>query len=303
MDQTSIALFQDGNLIADSVGINSQDWVDASDDNWGDPSGPGPIGTGAEVEGDGISVYPWLGEASPAIPTPAQWLSISSFDGTCAEEAFIGVHGSGDPPGLGTMVSGVWNGFSSEFSNDFPGVSAPQLIPLVYPALSTASISLFNSDYLNSIYDGVGNLLATINALHSACPAEQIVLAGYSQGALVIHLTLKLYLANNEPGLLNQSVIGAVALVADPAKVANDEDTLWQSDQTAAGSGVSHADGVWTDLRDAVSDTNGLMGGPLPSSVDGRTIEICHQYDPVCAPGSDDAMFYLSSKFGAASGR
>jgi hypothetical protein len=91
-------------------------------------------------------------------------------------------------------------------------------------------------------------------------------------------------MAANQPSLIAPSVLGGVILIADPAKVGGDSDTLWQDGAVPAGNGVAGASGIWTKVRSAFLPGT-LPGGRLPSSVDDRTVEICHNHDIVCSPG------------------
>lgn len=112
------------------------------------------------------------------------------------------------------------------------------------------------------------------------CPTEKLVLSGYSQGALVIHIAL-LELNHSDPSALDSTHIAAVLMIADPAKVGGAAEETWQADDQLAGAGVQNADGIWTKLP-GLPDVD---KGPLPSSVVGRTLAICHNHDIVCAPG------------------
>ncbi len=112
----------------------------------------------------------------------------------------------------------------------------------------------------------------------SNCPGERVVLAGYSQGALVIHIVLR-ELANDDPSVLG-SHIAAVLLMADPAKVSNGAEDTWEADLQQAGAGVENADGIWTKLP-GLRDSD---KGPISSSVVGQTLALCHNHDIVCSP-------------------
>jgi hypothetical protein len=84
-----------GSLLNDDVGVSGGDtWVDASDVNWGDPSGPAPIGTGTLVEGAAVNIEPWVGEAPPT--TPAVTPAATPDNQPCPSVFFIGVAGSGE---------------------------------------------------------------------------------------------------------------------------------------------------------------------------------------------------------------
>ena len=53
-----------------------------------------------------------------------------------------------------------------------------------------------------------------------------------------------------------------------------------------SGEGVTKADGIWTQT------IFGEDNGPLPSAITGRTIAICRNHDPVCAPGINAVKSY-----------
>jgi len=133
--------------------------------------------------------------------------------------------------------------------------------------------------YMGSIYDGVSKFVSMIEDEELSCPMEKLVLVGYSQGALALHIALRV-IAAADPAELSPTHIGAVLMVADLAKVGNALKETWQGDQAVAGAGVLNAKGIWTT-------TPGLPDqGPLPASVVGSTLAICHNHDIVCAPGS-----------------
>lgn len=98
------------------------------------------------------------------------------------------------------------------------------------------------------------------------CPGEKLVLAGYSQGALVIRIAL-LQLAADDPSAFGFH-IAAVLMLADPAKVSNGAEDTWEADLQQAGSAVENADGIWTEIT-GLPDSD---KGPIPDSVVGQTL-------------------------------
>lgn len=63
--------------------------------------------------------------------------------------------------------------------------------------------------YLDSLSEGVGTLTSTLEILSERCPRQRFVLAGYSQGAIVIHQALVEISQGPRRGLLRR--IDAVA--------------------------------------------------------------------------------------------
>ena len=51
-----------GSILNSGVGVSAGNaYVDATKVDWGDPSGPSPIGTGTAFQGSGVNVMPWVG--------------------------------------------------------------------------------------------------------------------------------------------------------------------------------------------------------------------------------------------------
>ena len=112
-----------GTILDSTVGVSGgEGFVDATEVNWGDSSGPSPIGSGTPYEGGGVLVTPWVGYVAPTIPpNPNPYVPPSTYQ--CADVAFIGARGSGespqgDPPafsgpddGLGSRAGGAYDGF------------------------------------------------------------------------------------------------------------------------------------------------------------------------------------------------
>jgi hypothetical protein len=147
-----------------------------------------------------------------------------------------------------------------------------------YPASGVET--LLDGGFIGSVYAGVYRVYSMILEEESNCPREKLVVAGYSQGALVVHIALR-HLAAQNPVALGG--IAAVLMLADPAKVSQGSETTWEDDHKVAGSGVNNADGLWTKL--AADAGYGSDVGALPSAVTGRTLALCYNHDLFCAPG------------------
>jgi hypothetical protein len=271
------------------VGISSETWVDATDVDWGDSSGPAPFGTGASVQGSGVFYTPWVGWVAPPRP-PVAPPAPPIQDPACKDVLVIGVRGSGDPPqppdgydddatGFGVKAWDAYYGFEQRLHQINPNAKVG-VYGLRYRALGVFNnpINFGLSGYIDSIYEGVDHLKDKLEEEDAKCgDSEDVVLIGYSQGALVIHLALRDLAASH---LISPSHLTAVVLIADPAKTANGDETIWQGEDTVAGSGVRNAEGVWTKLWDSYG-----VAGPLPSGVTGQTVSLCRDHDIVCAPG------------------
>jgi hypothetical protein len=276
-----------GAVLNSNVGVSANTYVDATEVNWGSQSGPAPIGTGTPVTGEGVWTTPWVGYAEALKPPPASWQPAIV---TCSDYLVIGARGSseapvGDPPvftgnesGFGQRNLAAYEGFKS--SMEAAGVGSSQLttLGLHYPAVGISLPLFIREEYLQSVAAGEEELISELEALTAECPKERVVLVGYSQGALVIHLALRT-LAVSDPSLLTSEHLAGVMLIADPARVPHGAETVWEAPevQAAAGSAVAGASGVWTAAA-------ARGAGPLPSSVKGGTISFCAYHDIVCAP-------------------
>jgi Cutinase len=281
-----------GAILNSQVGLSTETFVDATEVDWGDPSGPSPIGSGSAIQGNGAFVTPWIGYVQPPRPpvSPAPPLEFSD----CRDFFVIGARGSGeapqgDPPvysdnadGFGSRAYDAYYGFKSYLSSFGHSDSDFKLLGLRYRALGVAynPLNFGTLGYFDSIYEGVDHMIDALYDQRSKCPSERAVLVGYSQGALVIHLVLR-QLQESDPAMLGSSRIAGVMLVADPAKTEDGQEMLWEDENQEAlpGSGVAGATGIWTKAK--MPDR-----GPIPSAITSRTISICHDNDFVCAPGA-----------------
>ncbi len=278
-----------GAILDSSLGVSSNAFADVTDVNWGSSSGPAPAGSGTHVEGEGVWATPWVGYVEPPQPAPASWQPENS---ACTDFAVFGVRGSGEAPqghsltfanneaGFGERDHQALAGFQAAMESS-GGYSASDFVALGlhYPALGVSLPFFLTEEDLQSIDAGEEELVSELREVVGRCPNERAVLIGYSQGALVIHLALRT-LATSDPALLSSGAIAAVMLIADPGKVPDGGETLWEAAevQAAPGSQVASASGMWTAA-------GGRGAGPLPAAITGRTISFCADHDPVCALG------------------
>jgi hypothetical protein len=271
-----------GAILESRVGVSSNTYVEATEVNWGSSSGPGPEGAGTVVEGEAVNVTPWVGYVAPSKPAPPE--PPPPVTATCPSILVIGARGSGEPASsgytepltdVGTRVDGVYYGFRTEIEDyDSSHKTTPQTLEirgLQYPAASTDELLHFAfAQYFESVWDGVYGLEDMLAAEESRCPKAKIVLSGYSQGALAIHLALA-----EESGskLISPTYIAAVLLVADPAKTGGNE-------VINVGTAKASADGIYTKIF-------GTSVGPLatPGNLSKRIESLCKNHDIICAPG------------------
>ena len=121
------------------------------------------------------------------------------------------------------------------------------------------------ADYMGSVDAGTNALGAQYAAFTAQCPTTKVVLAGYSQGAMVVHRNLQAIGA--DPNL------AAALLIADGDR---------HPDDTTVNIGTASRDPKKTG--GAAQDWPILAHAPakLPANVGVRTISVCDAGDAVC---------------------
>jgi hypothetical protein len=253
--------------------------------DWGSSDGPAPWGNGTLIQGAGVSAFPWAGVTPPPPPPPPPAPSAQP----CADVLFIGVDGSSEHPGTDTVL-GYEAPKSKEMQNLYASVVSSlqdhprtlRAISLDYPADSVSELAagwLGWLAYYQSYYDGLWGgdgypgLIGTIETEYEHCPSEKLVLAGYSQGAWIVHDAVA-QLAEFDPDAINIKRIGRVVLLADPERLPDNV--------VSAGSADSDATGILTHLGGYAA----VSSGPTPESLLGVTYSVCNSQDLICAPST-----------------
>jgi hypothetical protein len=229
---------------------------------------------------------PWVGYIAPPEPAPTSLHPAAVTAPECYDVVLVGARGSGEEPqdgyygsdeaGLGSRVSSAFWGVQDYLQAQRPDWTIKRR-GVQYAALPVP-VSVFPStigNYFDSIHEGADRTISLMEDELSRCGDTYFVLSGYSQGAISVHFAL----IDMDSAL--RSRVAGVVLIADGAKVGNDVDQLWEAAGVYAGSGVTDAYGIYHGWWPV---------GGIPSDVTGRTVEICHNHDPVCAPGYRFAM-------------
>ncbi|MEO0492127.1 MAG: cutinase family protein, partial [Actinomycetota bacterium] len=203
-----------------------------------------------------------------AAPTPAASLATSASPADCEEVVFVGARGSGENPGLAAQGGGGYGPTVDETLTRLDDALGEQRTLdarwLDYPALATSTIfddlATLDSAYTDSIAAGAATLVTYLYELAERCDSW-IVLAGYSQGALVTRLALE---ALQEHSVIDR--IGGIALFGDPARGVDDG--------LGRLGGAAAVGGVWSNLVDAVD--------PVPAEVSGLAASWCLPGDDIC---------------------
>nr|WP_193046456.1 cutinase family protein [Mycolicibacterium baixiangningiae] len=189
----------------------------------------------------------------------------------CPDVHWIGAAGSGERgaevsmnDGMGRVVARSRADLQQLLARDGRTMTAE---PVVYPATEVPADGgiLDWAGFISSVDAGTAALANQYATFVQRCPASKVVLAGYSQGAMVIHRNL--HTLGTSPNLA-----GAL-LIADGDRLPTDP-TLNLGSVTAvpgAGKGVAQD---WPILAHAPA--------PLPPFVGARTISVCELGDAVC---------------------
>jgi hypothetical protein len=279
--------------VADSViGVSSSEtYVDAREVDWGDPSGPSPLGVGARVDGAGVAVMPWEGYVPPPRPVVAQpqQVPVNNAD-NCSPVVVFGLQGSGENDSydyFGRETQDAYDGFVSELGSLRPGV-VPKRVGIMYTAAAvplTTSPSTNVVEFMESIYDGVDKLKQRMDKEVADCGAvhPQFVLMGYSQGALAIHILARKLDAQDNPMLQR---IAGLALIADPARTRSGQELMWEAADQQMNTFFRNYNGLWAvdELYGIDYLVNGIGPvGRLPADLESRAVSVCAQNDMVCS--------------------
>ncbi len=124
--------------------------------------------------------------------------------------------------------------------------------------------------FLASIKSGITALTSEIRKEVAACPLSQLVLAGYSQGAMVVH---QAEAALREGSPQDLAHIGGTVLIADGDRVAGSDAAERLGGVPATDAGLRPYIYQWRQ-----SDVPSPTDPPIPAT----TVEVCEKGDIVC---------------------
>ncbi|WP_082965089.1 cutinase family protein [Mycobacterium sp. ACS1612] len=202
----------------------------------------------------------------------------ASADPACPDVHWMGAAGSGERTGtdltayngMGRVVDESFNDLSSQLQHDGRTMTAEAV---EYPAVPVPDQDGGVGEWLGfmgSVDAGAKALGDQYATFVAQCPTSKVVLAGYSQGAMVVHRNLQALGAS--PNL------AAVLLIADGDR-RPDDPTLnlgTASGIPERGKGVAQD---WPILAHAPA--------PLTPEVGARTISVCNLNDAVCDYSED----------------
>jgi hypothetical protein len=193
----------------------------------------------------------------------------------CGDVLFVGAAGSGES-GMGAEVTAVHRALKAKATGRTVTSYA-----LPYRAADVKVLGRPGNGiakYMESLIGGEALLNTFLFDRVRQCPGERLVLAGYSQGAMVIHRSLQIL------GAAVTDRVDAVVLVGDGDRLPND-------DAQSSGSAGAKAKGIG-QWYPAFSQANGRK---LGSAVGGRVLSVCNRLDIVC---DHVPAFHLSTNVG-----
>lgn len=172
----------------------------------------------------------------------------------CPDVQIIFARGTGEPPGLGRVGQAFVDTLASQLGGRTLDAYAVNY-PASFNFLTTAA--------------GAIDAAAQVVAVASRCPATQLVLGGYSQGAAVMAM-----LAGVPPLGDTIGEIGSAPPLAVP-----------------------FADKI--NAAAVFGNPSARFGTPLSTAgaFAGRTIDLCNPGDPICSPGGRDRLAHDGYEF------
>jgi cutinase len=191
----------------------------------------------------------------------------------CPDFHWMGAAGSGQRDGadlaayagMGKVVYQTYQQLRSELARNGQTITAEAI---VYPAVAVP-VSGGVGDwlgFLGSVGDGTDATEEQFEAFTERCPNTKVVLAGYSQGAMVIHRNLY--------DLADNPQVAAALLIADGDRL--------PVDTTINMGSAAMVHGVGKGVAQEHSFLARTNTSPLPPKIGARTISVCDVGDPVC---------------------
>lgn len=197
---------------------------------------------------------------------------VASAQADCPDVHWMGAAGSGQRDGdlsanagMGDDIYLSYRDLEQRLAADGRTVTAEAV---EYPAVAVPDDDGGVGDWLGfmgSVDTGATALAAQYAAFSAKCPTAKVILAGYSQGAMVVHRNLHALGAN-------PNVAGAL-LIADGDRLPVDPTVNIGSVTSVPGAGKGVAQD-WPILAHAPQ--------PLPPAIGARTISVCELGDAVC---------------------
>ena len=198
--------------------------------------------------------------------------AVAGADPACPDVHWMGAAGSGQRDGDLTSNAGMGDDIYQSYL-DLQQLLAADGRTMTAEAIEYPAVAVPDDDggvgdwlgFMGSVDTGATALGAQYAAFSAKCPTSKVILAGYSQGAMVVHRNLHALGAN-------PNVAGAL-LIADGDRLPADPTINIGSVTSVPGAGKGVAQD-WPILAHAPQ--------PLPPFIGARTISVCELGDAVC---------------------
>jgi hypothetical protein len=287
-------LMQKGAVLLSEVGVGGAGYGEVVDANWGSASGPAPIGTGTALDDPDVIPAGWVGFTAPPKPKviPVQPPPAP----TCPAVFFVGARGSGEysnepePYGANQQVEllGRKLAWAEKAVETELAPAKVQAVAVEYPALPFFSknlgqdvlvlASIVDEQYYDNLWSGAYATEEAFSVEAANCPKAKFIVAGYSSGAFAVHQAMA-----NVTKSGAQAKVAAVILLADPGKLGGSQ----EPDIETWGTATTTADGIYTKVyNNWIASLEGDSPSVrLPTAIEKKTVSLCNDHDPVCAPG------------------
>jgi Cutinase len=196
---------------------------------------------------------------------------VAHAEPTCPDVHWIGAAGSGERGpeatmngGMGRVVFQSFNALKQLVERDGGTITAEAVEYPATPVPDDGGV-LDWAAFMSSVDAGTAALGGQYASFAARCPSAKVVLAGYSQGAMVVHRNLH--------ALATSPNLAASLLIADGDRLPDDPTVNIGSVASVPGRGKGVAQD-WPVLAHAPA--------PLPPAVGSRTISVCDLGDAVC---------------------
>jgi cutinase len=191
----------------------------------------------------------------------------------CADFHWIGAAGSGQRDAVGLTSNGGMGGvvYESYLQLRSQLAASGRTIDAEAVQYPAAPVPLEGGlggwmGFMDSVDEGTDATAEQFEKFTQRCPATKVVLAGYSQGAMVIH--------RNLDDLADDPQVAAALLIADGDRLPGDNTINMGSTAGLAGTG-----------KGVAQEHSFLASAPtakLPPALGARTVSVCDLGDPVC---------------------
>lgn len=191
----------------------------------------------------------------------------------CADYHWMGAAGSGQRDGaklyanggMGDVVYQSYEQLAADLAADGRTITAEAVQYPAAPVPLDGSIGGWMT-FMDSVKAGTAAAGEQFTAFTERCPDTKVILAGYSQGAMVMHRNLE--------DLAEDPHVAAVLLVADGDRL--------PGDTTIDMGSTARVPGVGKGVAQEHSFLASAPTSPLPPALGARTISVCDVGDLVC---------------------